>query len=287
MAQIELKIAPRTAIGGQRPARLRRRGQIPGVVYGGEGGAFSVSVDRKYLEKDIGGISENQILSLMVAEQKKPRLAIVKEIQRNHLTDAVLHIDFEEISLTEKLVADVPILRLGEAAGVRDGGILEQVVREITVRCLPTELPEKIEVDVSPLKIGDSVQVKDVKFAAGVEVLSDPSLIIFTVSVPKVEEEAVPAEAEAAAPEVVGEAAEGEEGAAEGEKPEGAKGKEAPGAKGKEAPGAKGKEAPGAKGKEGPGAKGKEAPGAKGKEGPGAKGKEAAPAKGKEGARGR
>ncbi len=281
MAQIELKIAPRTAVGGKRPSRLRRRGQIPGIVYGGEGGAFTVSVERKYLEQEIGGINENQILSLLVADQKKPRLAIVKEIQRNHLTDAVIHIDFEEISLTEKLTADVPILRLGEAAGVRDGGILEQVVREISVRCLPAELPEKIEVDVSALKIGDSVQVKDVKFAPGIEVLSDPSLIIFTVSVPKAEEEAAPAEAEAAAPEVIGEAKEGEEGAAEGEKPEGAaaKGKEAPGAKGKEAPGAKGKEAPGAKGKEAPGAKGKEAPGAKGKEAPGAKGKEGAKGK--------
>ncbi len=272
MAKIQLKIAERTAVGGQRPARIRRRGLIPGVVYGGEGGAFSVSVDRKYLEKEIGGINENQILSLLVAEQEKPRLAIVKEIQHNHLTDAIIHIDFEEISLTEKLTAAVPILRLGEAAGVRDGGILAQVVREIFVRCLPTELPEKIEVDVSPLKIGDSVQVKDVKFASGVEVLSDPARIIFTVSVPKAEEEVAPAEAEAAGPEVIGEAAEGAEGAVEGEKPEGAKGKEGPGAKGKEAPGAKGKEGPGAKGKEAaPAGKGREGPGARGKEG--AKGK--------------
>ncbi|MCX6349960.1 MAG: 50S ribosomal protein L25, partial [Candidatus Aureabacteria bacterium] len=282
MAQIELKITQRTAVGGQRPRRLRRAGLIPAVVYGGEGGSFPVSLDRRYLEQEIGGINENQILSLLVGEQAPPRLAIVKEIQRNHLTDAVIHIDFEEITLSKKLTATVPVIRLGEAAGVRDGGIMEQVLREISVRCLPAQLPEKIEVDVSPLAIGDSIQVKDVKFAEGIEILTDPALIIFTVSVPKAEEEVVPAAEEAAAPEAIGEEKEGEAGPAEGEKPEAGKGKEAPGVKGKEAPGVKGKEAPGVKGKEAPGVKGKEAPGVKGKEAPAGKGKEAPAGKGKE-----
>lgn len=216
MAQLEITARVRKEIGGKRPRQLRRSGLIPGVLYGGEEGAIPLSLEREYLEKKVGVLHENQILRLKLEGKEKAtfRPAMVKEIQKNHLTDDILHIDFQGITLDEKLTATVPVVDVGEPVGVtRDGGILEHVLREIEIKCLPAQIPEDIEVDVSSLEIGDSIQVQDIKLGEEVEVLTDPELSVFTVSAPLVEEVVE----EEVAPEVIEEEAEKEEEVSEKE----------------------------------------------------------------------
>ena len=215
MAQLEITVQPRSEVGGKRPRRLRRLGSIPVALYGGAEGPLSLVLDQTYVKKTIGPLHENQIVNLQIdrAGEKQATPAIVKEIQIDHLAGVILHIDFQRIALDVKLTATVPVVAIGEPVGViRDGGILEHILREIEIRCLPADLPEKITVDVSPLEIGDTIHVADIQIADGIEVLTEPEISIFTVAAPAKEEEEKPAEEEVAA--------EGVEGAPEA-KPEG------------------------------------------------------------------
>lgn len=210
MAQAELKVKKRLEVGGRRPRSLRRSGRIPAVVYGGKGGPVPLSIDRIYLRKTVGTLYENQLISLREEDEgeKNSWMAIVKELQMDHLSDDLLHVDFQEIILGEKLTATVPVVAVGEAIGVtRDGGILEHILREIEVKCLPTRIPERLPVDVSSLTVGDSVHASDIELEEGVELLTDPEVLIFAMAAPRVEEEE----------EEVGEVEEAEEAAAEGE----------------------------------------------------------------------
>ncbi len=228
MAQVELKVKKRPQVGGRRPRSLRRSGQIPAVVYGGKQGSVPLSIDRIYLEKQVGPLYENQLISLQVEgeDRKDSWVAIVKELQADHLKGGLLHVDFKEVALSEKLTATVPVEAVKEPIGVtRDGGILEHVLREIEVRCLPTQIPERIPVDVSSLAIGDSFRVSDIELEEGVEVLTDPEVIIFTVAAPRVEEEVVEEEGEAAEAAAEGEAGEDKKVEGGGEKEEGDKGR--------------------------------------------------------------
>jgi len=222
MAQVELKVKQRSRVGGRRPRSLRRSGFIPAVVYGGKKGSIPLSIDRVYLEKKVGTLYENQLIALQVEgeDRKGSWVAIVKELQEDHLKGGLLHVDFKEVALSEKLTATVPVTAVKEAIGVtRDGGILEHILREIEVSCLPTEIPERIPVDVSSLAIGDSFRVRDIELEGEVEVLTDPEVIIFTVAAPRVEEEVEAAEV------AEGEEAEAaEEGEVGGEKKEAAAG---------------------------------------------------------------
>jgi large subunit ribosomal protein L25 len=130
---------------------------------------------------------------------------LIKEIQREPIRGLILHVDFNEISLTETLKVNVPLAAHGEAIGVKaDGGTLEHVMWELQVECLPTNIPEKISVEVTNLKIGDAIYVKDIKIPEGVKVLTDPELIAMIVKPPKVEvpKEEVPGEG-AAEPELI------------------------------------------------------------------------------------
>lgn len=219
MDQVEVAAQMREETGSRRSRRLRRSGLIPSILYGGKEGTIALTLDREYLEKKAGFLHENQILQLRLEGKKKreSRPVIVKEIQKNQLTGAILHIDFQGIALDEKLTATVPLTAVGEPTGViRDGGILEQTLREIEIRCLPTQIPESIEVDVSSLEIGDSIRVGEIKLEEGIEVLTDTEVSLFTVS-PPIAEEVEKAVEEEAAVEVVGEEKE-KEGEATGKK---------------------------------------------------------------------
>ncbi len=238
MARFKLNAQVREEHGTRRSRRLRGSGIVPAVLYGGGQEAISLGVDDKELLKVLHGKGgEHAIVDLQVSggtlEQPLKKTAIIKEVQRDSIKDGILHVDFAAISLTEKLVVKVPVVDLGDPLGVTQGGVLEHIIRELEVECLPTDLPEHIAVDVSAMSIGHSIKVGEIKAPPGVKILADPNLTVFTVSVPKVEKVEEPA-AEAAAEAAP---AEGEAQKAEGEK-EPAKGKEQ--AKGKEEP--KGKE---------------------------------------------
>jgi len=215
MAHQILEVKVRPEIGGGRPRRLRREGLLPGVFYSRGEEPIPLTLDLKYLKKATGRLRENQIVNLEIDREgkklKKP--AIVKEIQVDYLAGSLLHIDFQQIALDEKLTAMVPIISIGEAIGVtRDGGILEHILREVDIECLPADLPEAIEVDVSALTVGATIHVSDIPAIDGVEILTDPTLSIFALATPITEAEAEPEEVEAEE--------EGAEGAEEGEEGE-------------------------------------------------------------------
>ena len=194
---------------------IRKAGQVPAVFYGKKEQPIAISVDAKKFMSIIEKEGANVIVELKFKDSSKP--SIVKELQRHILTQAPNHIDFQSISLTEKIEILVPIHVEGVADGVKnEGGTLEHVMREIKVQCLPTDMPSKISVDVTALKVGDDITVEQLPKIDGVEyVHHDKSAVVVTVLGQTVEEEK-PAEAaaEPQAPEVISKGKKEEEGAA-------------------------------------------------------------------------
>jgi large subunit ribosomal protein L25 len=150
-------------------------------------------------------------------------MALIREVQHDPLKDTIEHVDFHQVEENKKLRVDVPVHEVGEAVGVRTGGgILDHALRTLRVECLPKDLPDRIDVDVSALEVGQSIQVSEVKLPTGVTVLNAKELPVFMVLLPTVEEEPVAGAAAAATePEVIREKKDGEEGEAAGEKKDG------------------------------------------------------------------
>jgi large subunit ribosomal protein L25 len=248
MAQkIQLKAKTRTEMGRSAVKRMRTQGVVPAVIYGSHTKPLNVSVTLQDLENALHhATGENVLVDLQVDQDGKTdnRLALIQEVQHHPYEDTILHVDFHEVRATEKLRANVALRPIGEPAGVKTGGgVLEYVMRELRVECLPKDLPSIIEVNVEKLEIGQSIHVGDIAVPAGVTVVDDKGQTVFLVAAPITEEE-LAAMTEAAAapagePEVItAKAAEGEEGevAAEGEakpKAEAGKAEAKPGAAGK------------------------------------------------------
>lgn len=210
---------------------LRKSNFVPCVVYGEGKATLPLKIDRgrliKFMHAHHGG--ENMVITLKVApsagKKAEEKAVLIKELQTHPVSGDILHVDFNEISLTKRIEVKVPIESKGEAAGVKqDGGTLEHILWEIEVECLPTQIPEKIEVDVTNLKIGDSVHVKDLTVPAGVKVKHEGDAIVFSLVPPYKEEvagEAAAGEAAAGAePEVIKKEKKPVEGEEEGGKPE-------------------------------------------------------------------
>ncbi|MFB0526526.1 MAG: 50S ribosomal protein L25 [bacterium] len=220
MAQEEVVLSaqPRVDTGKGRTHQLRRQGKLPAVVYGGKDPALPIVIDEKEFLKALHTEHrENVIISLYVSgsgaavskKTEKPVAVIIKEIQVNPVTRNLLHVDLYRISLREEIQVNVPIEIYGEAPGVeKSGGVLDHVVHEIAVKCLPTKIPDKIICDVSSLEAGETLTVKDLKIPVGVEVLDDAEKIVVSIIAPTVveekpvEEEVAPEEA--VEPEVIG-----------------------------------------------------------------------------------
>lgn len=204
---------------------LRKNTKIPGVVYGGGGQNLHVVVAGKELALALRAHGMNAILSLV--HEKGEETVIVRELQRHAVSGHALHVDFQRIDMRKKIEVKVPIRVVGEASGVKNqGGVLEHVLRELSVRGMPGEIPQKIEVDVTPLDVGHGLLVKDLKVPAGLEVMEPADRVVVNVVHAMKEEEVAPATAEAGAegaePEVI----------AKGKKEEGEEGEAAPAEKG-------------------------------------------------------
>ena len=237
MAQkVQLKAKTRAEIGKGAVKRMRSQGAVPAVIYGAHSKPVNLTIGAEELEKALhGATSENVLVDLTVEEGGKTNkhLALIQEVQHHPYEDTILHIDFHEVVATEKLRANVPVRPIGEPAGVKTGGgILEYVMRELRVECLPQDLPEVVEVNVEVLEIGQSIHVGDVTPPKGVTLLDDKGQTVFLVAAPITEEELAAmteaAAAPSAEPEVItAKKEEGEEGAAvEGEaKPKAEEGK--------------------------------------------------------------
>ncbi len=236
MKETKLTAKTREAKGSSSAGRLRRTGWFPAVVYG-EG---RPGVDIQLNEHDFVMMlrthrSENMIVDLAVEGREKPFKVMLKAMQHHPMTGRVIHVDFYEISMTRKIEIDVPVKLTGIPTGVaNEGGILEHVLRVLTVQCLPVDMVEEFALDVSDLHIGKTLRVRDVKVdAAKYKVMNDPDQVVAAVAAPRTEEEEkAESEAEAATaaagPEVLTEKKEeeGEEGAEKGKEAKGA-GKEA------------------------------------------------------------
>ncbi len=231
MAIVSLEAAPRADVGKGVARKLRAVGRIPGVYYGRGEESIPLTVALKDLESVIESADgSNVIVDLKLSgTAAKDRKALIREIQRHPVAGLILHLDLQHISLTERIKVEVPIVLVGTPIGVKDGGgILEHLLREVEVECLPTDIPSKLEVDVSALQIGDSLHVSDIK-AERAEILTEADRAIAAVVPPTILEEVKPAEeAVAAEPEVIGakKEEETEEGGKEGGKPAGKEGKE-------------------------------------------------------------
>lgn len=183
----------------------RRKGKIPAIVYGENKESHPLFIEQKQFQKILHtSRGENVIIHLKI-DETIPKTVMIKEIQRNPLNDALLHIDFQQISLKKEIEVAIPIQVTGEAVGVKDGGMLEQILWELKVRCLPTKIPNSITVDVTNLELGKSITPKDLILPKGVEVLTAPEqVIVSVVSPPQVVEEAVAPPPTVAEPEVIG-----------------------------------------------------------------------------------
>jgi large subunit ribosomal protein L25 len=223
MAIVSLEATPRSDVGKGVARKLRTGGRVPGVYYGRGEESIPLTVALKDLQAVIESAEgSNVIVDLKLSgTAAKDRKALIREIQRHPVGGLILHLDLQHISLTERIVVEVPIVLLGTPLGVKDGGgILEHLLREVEVECLPTDIPSKLEVDVSALQIGDSLHVSDIK-ADRAQILTDADRAIAAVVPPTILEEVKPAEeAVAVEPEVIGakKEEETEEGGKEGGK---------------------------------------------------------------------
>ena len=213
-----LKVSPRDIFGSRATRRLRRDGLVPGVVYGQGGDARPFQVPARELRNVL--IAGQTLLDLEV-DGSKAVPVVIKEQQHHPVRGDVLHLDLLEVRLDEEIQSEVPVELEGadQAPGVREGGVLEHVTREITVEALPTEIPEQITVDVSEMEINDTINLASVTIPAGVKLMAEEpeEITIATLSPPRVEEEPEPELEEEA--ELVGEGEEVPEGeeAPEGE----------------------------------------------------------------------
>jgi len=198
MSKVVLQAKNRQGQGSAESRRLRRSGRIPAVIYGRSGKSVSIDLDATDFQKGTKGISESTIVKVDV--DGKSYEAFVKDTQRNIIDGNILHIDFYEVESGVALRAKVSLIFSGNPVGVREGGMLETPLHEIEIECLPKDLPERIDIDISGLKANQSMHVRDIALASGVKLLSNPDQVFALVKFAKVEVVAAPvADAAAAA----------------------------------------------------------------------------------------
>jgi large subunit ribosomal protein L25 len=210
---VKLLVRPREGRGSADSRRLRRQGIVPGVLYG-RGEPQAICVEERTLRSALTGAGGlHAILDVVVEGADKTHPSVLKDYQQDVVRGGVTHVDLQEVRLDQPIQATVTVTLVGEAAGSKEGGVLSQVTRELTVEALPLEIPEHIDFDVSELRIGDTARVADLVVPDGATVIDDPETVIANVTLPTRVEEPEEALEEGE------EAAEGE-GAAEGEQPE-------------------------------------------------------------------
>jgi large subunit ribosomal protein L25 len=204
--RVRLRVEARESRGSAESRRLRSNGLVPGVLYGNGGKAQPFSIEERELRKALtGDHGLHAILDVVLEGSQKAHHAVLKEYQLDPTRARLLHIDLQEVRLDQAIQTQVVVELVGESEGVKEGGVLSQIQREVTVEALPMEVPDRLELDVSIMKIGDTMRLSDLRVPEGVKLLDDPETVLATVTPPtKIEE-----------PEVV------EEELEEGELPEG------------------------------------------------------------------
>jgi len=222
MERITIHAEKREEKGKGAARSLRRQAMIPAILYRG-GGSLPIKLPKKEITQFINSTAGQQIMVNLQFADGESKLALMKEYQVDPTQRELLHADFFEISLTEKVRVSVQITPTGEPVGVkRDGGLLQNVLREIEIECLPDKIPGKMKIDISGLEIGQALHVSDLSLSEDIKVLTDLDEVIVNIIAPLVEQEVAPAEEaapETAEPEIAKKGKKEEEGeAAEKEK---------------------------------------------------------------------
>jgi large subunit ribosomal protein L25 len=215
---ITVEAQERSDLGKNASRRLRKDGGVPGVVYGLDRPPFTVGVGARKIEEVLSlETGRNTIFTLALKGQDRSRAVMIKALQRDPVTERLVHVDFVRVDLTRAVRVNVPIRVVGIAEGVKaDGGLLEFVLRQVAVQCLPADIPEHLDLDVTALRLNQHLSVKDLPVKERVTILDDPEAIVCVVAIPK--EEAAPVVEEVAAavaePELIkkGKEAAGDEG---------------------------------------------------------------------------
>ena len=220
--QHQLAVEPRATTGKGHARKLRAAGRIPAVCYAPGSGATVIQLDPgaldRLLRKSSAGM--NTLIDLS-GGGLDGKVVLVKELQRDPVTSALLHADLFAVDVDKPIEVKVPVRIVGTPTGVTfGGGILDFPMREIEVLCLPRAIPEDLPIDVGALQVGDSIHVREISLPAGVELMSDPDLSVVSVVLPSKEEEPTPVEPVAVEGEEGAVPAEGAEPAAEAEEPE-------------------------------------------------------------------
>jgi len=201
MAKIlDLQAEIRSASGTSVAKRMRKAGNIPAALYGRKVKASNIQVHGKTFSKLLeGSASDNILVSLKIAGIAEDQLALVQEVQHDYLRGGILHIDFHAVAADEEIHANVPVAMIGVAKGLKQGGLVEAIHHEIEVRCLPKDLPESIQIDVTNLEVGKGIHVGEITFPEGVTCRLGADVVIVMCEEPKVEVEPEPTAAAAPA----------------------------------------------------------------------------------------
>jgi len=214
MAEVKLQAERREDAGTGVARKLRAAGRVPAVLYGHGQDTVPLSVDARELQHLFHkAASANVLVDLMV--EGTAHLSIAREVQRDHIHSRVLHVDFLAVRRDETITVDVDVVEVGEAAGVKAGGVVEHHLRQVHVEAFPQDVPEHIEVDISPLEIGDMIHVSDLVPPTGVTILTNPEDAVLSVITPA----ALRVEAELGLPGEEAPEVPAEEAAEEGEAP--------------------------------------------------------------------
>ena len=182
MAHVALHAHTRTEFGNGPTRRLRQQGLVPGIVYQPGGPSLTLALPGHDLRKALNE-GRTGVIDLVIGDEPA-RPVLVKDWQLHPVHLGVLHVDFQQVDLTQEVEAPVQIVLTGNAVGVRDGGVLDQPLREVVVSALPDSLPDHIEVDVAELTIGDSIAVGDITAPEGVTIVTDPETVVASVVAP-------------------------------------------------------------------------------------------------------
>jgi large subunit ribosomal protein L25 len=184
MAEVTLEVSRREATGKGVATKLRQQGKIPAVVYGGHRDAVAITVERKavsdLIQKSEHGLRSIFLLKMSGTDQQ--RHAMIKDIQIDPISRKMTHIDFVRVIMDEVVRVTVPVRLDGTPEGVKEGGILDWQVRDLHVECLPTAIPDSIEVEISPLGLHDYIRISDLKLPGGVKVFDDPERVVVGVT---------------------------------------------------------------------------------------------------------
>ncbi|MEW6614831.1 MAG: 50S ribosomal protein L25/general stress protein Ctc [Thermodesulfobacteriota bacterium] len=192
MKQVSLNAELRTECGKSAVRKLRREGLIPAILYGHKKESIPLSLSSLLLNRIMTDEAiESTLIDLTIkaGEKEEKKTVVLKDIQVSPVKRDYLHVDFYEVDMSEKIVVPISIHLIGKAKGVETGGILQQIKREVEVKCLPSEIPERFDIDVSNLEVGGSVHLSEISLDEGVEILEDLSLVVAAVLTPTVMKE--------------------------------------------------------------------------------------------------